>query len=66
MNKIQLWIIAILFAIGITMTVAQAAPKSGNTRAIKYNLQCLAEEVEDPLNICKIKDSIYPIDTYLA
>ena len=66
MNKIQLWLITLLFAIAAITMVALTAPKSGNTKAIKYNLQCLAEEVEDPLNICKIDNHIYPVDTYLA
>lgn len=67
MNKIQLWIITLTICIGMTTMVALAAPKNGNTKAIKYNLPCLVDIVEDPLNQCKIPNiELRPIDIYLA
>ena len=67
MKKIQLWLVTLTISFGITTMVALAAPRSNNIKAIKYNLPCLVDEVEDPLNQCKIPNiKDYPIDIYLA
>lgn len=67
-RKIKIWLLTLTISFGITSMVALAAPKYNyQHKAIKYNLPCLVEEVEDPLRECQMENfKVIPSNSYYA